>query len=421
MSPATPDEDRTVLRPHVQRAAVAADSGSALPGGTYLGEFEIVSVLGEGGFGIVYAAQDHSLQRRVAVKEYMPTSLAQRSAQPGKAGTVEVSDLRNRDTFEAGLRSFINEAQLLASFDHPALVKVYRFWEANGTAYMVMPLVQGTTMKDTIRRSGPPDEAWLMRVLGPLTEALAVIHAENCFHRDIAPDNILLLGNDEKPLLLDFGAARRVIGDRTQALTVILKPGYAPVEQYAELPDMKQGAWTDLYALAATVHWAIMGRTPPPSLGRLVADSYQPLVQTAAGRYSPGFLRAIDRALAVRPAQRTASIDAFRAELGLPPAGALDATRMGASEADLAALRALRPPSQPAPPTPPTHAAFAAQEAVDVDLDAKLDLDLDISAAPARPSTAPHTPTSKGSKLALIALVAAGLLAAALAALWLRR
>ena len=125
-----------------------------------------------------------------------------------------------------------------------------------------------------------------MGLLAPLTEALAVIHGERCFHRDIAPDNIILLHNSGKPLLLDFGAARRVIGDMTQALTVILKPGYAPVEQYAEIPGMKQGPWTDVYALAAVVYFAIMGRTPPPSVGRLLNDTYVPLVEAAAGRYS---------------------------------------------------------------------------------------------------------------------------------------
>src|SRR5512147_3222977 len=121
-----------------------------------------------------------------------------------------------------------------------------------------------------------------MSLLAPLTEARAVIHAENCFHRDIAPDNVILLAGSNRPLLLDFGAARRVIGDMTQALTVILKPGYAPIEQYAEVPDMKQGAWTDVYALAAVVYWCITGKTPPPSVGRMLSDSCVPLVKAGA-------------------------------------------------------------------------------------------------------------------------------------------
>ena len=355
MTPDDPADDRTVIRPPGQTvtppqtafqatewsggagaAALAKtqsvappaphqDIGSGLPAGTRLGEFEITELVGEGGFGLVYAAHDHSLQRRVALKEYMPSSLAARAG----GSQVQVKSARHRETFEAGLKSFINEARLLASFDHPSLVKVYRFWEANGTAYMVMPFLDGATLKDVLRQMGsPPDEAWLRNVLGPLTEALLVIHAEQCYHRDIAPDNVMLMPGGNRWLLLDFGAARRVIGDMTQALTVILKPGYAPVEQYAEIPGMKQGPWTDVYALAAVVYFAIMGRTPPPSVGRLLNDTYVPLVEAAAGRYSERFLAAIDRALAVRPEERTQSIGELRSDLGLGnPGTAPDTTQ----------------------------------------------------------------------------------------------
>ncbi len=327
MTPPDDDDDRTQITPRSTPSpatpaaapappfapAASADAGNALPVGTYLGEFELTGVIGEGGFGIVYNAWDHSLQRRVALKEYMPASLAAR-----ERTQVQVRSARHAETFQAGLKSFVNEARLLAQFDHPSLVKVYRFWEAHGTAYMVMPLYQGTTLRDRLRAMGkPPDEAWLMTLLAPLTEALAVIHGERCFHRDIAPDNVILLEGSERPLLLDFGAARRVIGDMTQALTVILKPGYAPVEQYAETPDMKQGAWTDIYALAASVHFALVGRTPPPSVSRLMSDSYQPLADRLADRYSANFLRAIDHALKVRPEDRFQSIAELRDAMGL--------------------------------------------------------------------------------------------------------
>jgi hypothetical protein len=196
---------------------------------------------------------------------------------------------------------------------------------------MVMPYVVGQTLKDYLRdQSEPPAEAWLMAVLAPLTEALQVLHAERCYHRDIAPDNIILLAGSGLPLLLDFGAARRVIGDMTQALTVILKPGYAPIEQYAEVPGMKQGPWTDVYALGAVVYNAIAGKVPPPSVGRLVRDEYQPLAQLAAGRYSDTLIAAVDRALRVKPEDRTPDIAAFRADLGLPPMAVIgaDATVM---------------------------------------------------------------------------------------------
>lgn len=320
-----PDADRTVAQPApaadatLPAAAGAAlplrqDSGNALPIGTYLDEFELRSVAGEGGFSIVYRAWDHSLNRQVAVKEYFPSGMVGRSG-----GTqVVVRSERHTEAFEAGLRSFVEEARLLAQFDHPALIKVYRFWKANGSAYMVMPFCEGITLRDAWRASPePPDESALMQLLDPLTEALGVLHAERWYHRDIAPDNVMLLAGTRRPLLLDFGAARQVIGDLTHALTVILKPGYAPIEQWGEVPGMQQGPWTDVYALAAMIHFGITGRTPPPSVGRLVNDGYEPLAEVAAGRYSDRFLRALDHALAVRPEQRTASIERFREEIGL--------------------------------------------------------------------------------------------------------
>jgi hypothetical protein len=313
------DDEVTVIkpRPAPAPAPAAQETSGHLPVGTWLAEFEITQLVAEGGFGVVYMAKDHALGRTVALKEYIPGSLATR---PQGAGTMQVSvkSERYRETFEAGLKSFVNEARLLAQFDHPSLIKVYRFWEANGTAYMVMPFCKGITLLQLLRQRGEfPNEAWLMQLMAPVTEALAVIHAEQCYHRDIAPDNIILLEGSGRPMLLDFGAARRVIGDMTQALTVILKPGYAPVEQYAEVPGMKQGPWTDIYALAAVLHFAITARTPPPSVARMLNDTYEPLVQAAAGRYSPRFLAAIDAALAVRPEQRPQTIAEFRDALGL--------------------------------------------------------------------------------------------------------
>lgn len=397
------DDDRTVIRPtsprpaeeHAKTELIAPplpaaapprqDGGHALPPGTVLGEFELTQVLGEGGFGIVYLAWDRTLERRVALKEYMPSALASRSG-----GTqVEVKSERHRDTFEAGRKSFVNEAKLLAQFDHPSLVKVYRFWEANGTAYMVMPFYEGVTLKDHLKAlPEPPGEDWLMALLGPLTEALGVLHRENCFHRDIAPDNIILLAGSGRPLLLDFGAARRVIGDMTQALTVILKPGYAPVEQYAEAPNMKQGPWTDVYALAASVYYAITGRTPPPSVGRLMGDSYEPLARSAAGRYGDAFLQAIDRALLVKPEERTASVDELRADLGL-------AARAAAAPA--ATVIAGTPPA-PAPRPRAERSAPTTQA----------------PAAPAAPSAAPA-----GSRRGLVVGLGAAVLAAGAGGWWL--
>jgi serine/threonine protein kinase len=289
--------------------------GHTLPDGTRVGDFEIKGLIGEGGFGIVYLAYDPSLERHVALKEYMPASLAGRTS--GGLDVVVKSE-RHRETFAAGLKSFVNEARLLARFDHRSLVKVYRFWEAHGTAYMVMPYYEGPTLKRALaERSTPPDEAALRAWLDPLLDALAVMHEAHCFHRDIAPDNILLTPSG--PLLLDFGAARRVIGDMTQALTVMLKPGFAPIEQYGEVAAMAQGAWTDLYALASVVYNAIVGQAPMSSVERLMSDTLVPLRIQAAGRYSDGFLRAIDAALELRPHDRPQGVAQFRALLDKRP------------------------------------------------------------------------------------------------------
>jgi serine/threonine protein kinase len=316
MNPEADDDERTVIRPisAQERSATKPNPSSepqdhnALPLGTRIGEFEIRALVGVGGFGIVYLAHDHSLGRDVALKEYMPSSLA---ARPDGV-TVSVKSQRHAETFAAGLRSFINEARLLAQFDSPSLVKVYRFWEANGTAYMVMPFYEGLTLKQALlEMKSPPGEEWLKRLLAPLIDALQLLHQQSCFHRDIAPDNILLL-KDGRPVLLDFGAARKVIGDMDKALTVILKPGYAPIEQYADEPGMKQGAWTDIYALAAVIHYAIMGKPPTPSVGRLMNDTTVPLTKAATGRYSEGFQRGLDQALAVRPEDRPQDLGAFR-------------------------------------------------------------------------------------------------------------
>ncbi|HEY0338687.1 MAG TPA: serine/threonine-protein kinase [Burkholderiales bacterium] len=308
-SPPPGSEDRTAIP-----VTPAPPDGNALPAGTRLGEFEIIRLIGEGGFGIVYLVYDHSLDRKVALKEYMPSALAERQG----STSVRVKSQRNAETFSAGLRSFINEARMLAQFDHASLVKVYRFWAANGTAYMVMPFYEGITLKETLRRrAGPPEEAWLHAVLDQLLDALDTMHARQCYHRDISPDNVLMV-SDETPVLLDFGAARRVIGNSAQTLTVILKPGYAPIEQYAEVPNLQQGPWTDIYAVASVVYFAITGRTPPPAVARVISDPYVPLTQTAAGRYSDAFIRGVDVALSVKPADRPQDIASFRTVLGLP-------------------------------------------------------------------------------------------------------
>lgn len=286
--------------------------------GVRLGEFEIERVLGVGGFGIVYQAMDHSLERRVAIKEYMPTSLATR----GPDGTVTPMAQSMATTFTLGRESFVNEAKLLARFDHPSLVKVLRFWEERGTAYMAMPFYEGRTLAQTrSSMTEVPTQAWLDALVHPLLGAIETLHEQRVFHRDIAPDNILILG-DGRPVLLDLGAARRVISDRTQTLTTILKPKFAPIEQYGQSPELLQGPWTDLYALGAVLYLCITGTAPQEAAVRAVQENYAKLSDPRARLALPGverldrrFLSTIDWALSLHPKNRPQTVAAFREAL----------------------------------------------------------------------------------------------------------
>jgi serine/threonine protein kinase len=302
----------TIAAPMPQEASARTGSApsldhDALGPGTRVEEFEIIRVLGVGGFGIVYLALDHVLLRHVAIKEYMPTALAGR----GEGAWVSMRSAALGETFALGLESFFNEARLLAGFDHPFLVKVHRFWKANGTAYMAMPYHPGHTLKEARRgMTASPDEAWLRAFVEPLLGALELLHRESVYHRDITPDNILLLA-DGRTVLLDFGAARRVIADRTQTLTAVLKPNFAPIEQHADVAGMRQGPWTDLYALGATVHFMLTGEAPTPAVLRAVRDS-MPALSANGGASFPGvsaeFLAVIDWTLALAPGDRPQSV-----------------------------------------------------------------------------------------------------------------
>jgi serine/threonine protein kinase len=286
----------------------------ALPAGTRLGEFEITGLIGVGGFGMVYQAFDHTLQRDVAIKEYMPAALARRVV----AEHVSVRSSADTQTFNEGLKSFMTEARLLAQFDHASLVKVFRYWEANNTAYMVMPLYRGITLRQA--RAGmrsPPPEEWLRKLIWSVLGALKVLHSGNTMHRDISPENIFLQ-DIGPPVLLDLGAARRAIHEQDQQITATLKYSYAPIEQYGEEPDLRQGPWTDLYALAAVVHGCVSNELPLPATLRVMRDRL-PTFASVARRvhdeygltYSPSFITTIDQSLALRPAGRPKSVNGF--------------------------------------------------------------------------------------------------------------
>ena len=294
----------------------------ALPPGAMLGEFEVQSLLGVGGFGMVYRGYDHTLHRPVAIKEYMPSALVGRDASLALTARSTADD----QPFQTGLQSFIDEARLLARFEHPSLVKVYRFWEANNTAYMAMPLYEGVTLKEARRRmSGPPPEAWLRQVLWSVLEALRVLHGNAMLHRDVSPDNIFLQ-DVGPPVLLDLGAARRAILDSSHKHTAILKVNYAPIEQYADAPDLREGPWTDLYALAAVVHGCVCNESPLPATFRVVRDRMPPFAQVAQTAqthfgqvYSSEFVGAVAHALAIEPDHRPQSVDALVQEMQLQP------------------------------------------------------------------------------------------------------
>ena len=299
----------------------------ALPVGFRLGEFEVLALLGVGGFGMVYKAFDHSLHRAVAIKEFMPAALAARTDD----GSLLARSPADQAAFMAGLRSFVGEARLLAQFDHPSLVKVFRFWEANNTAYMVMPLYSGMTFKQArAQMRTPPPEAWLRKVLWSVLGALRVLHGGQTLHRDVSPDNIFLQ-DVGPPVLLDLGAARHAINDRDRKHTAVLKVNYAPIEQYADGDaELAQGPWSDLYSLAAVVHGCLCNDTPLPSTLRSIRDRMVPFARVAktvrkqfGQEYSPAFVAAISQALALRPEDRPQSIDAFLQvmEMTSPPEG----------------------------------------------------------------------------------------------------
>ncbi|KAJ9432803.1 Serine/threonine protein kinase [Candidatus Pantoea symbiotica] len=287
---------------------------NALPAGYRFNEFEIKEVIGGGGFGIVYRAWDHQLERTIAIKEYMPVSLAVRAADM----SLELRGERFHKLFTAGRNSFIQEARLLARFNHPGLLHVLRFWEENGTAYMGTLYYSGMTLKEwQITSPDSIDESWIRRLLPPLFGAIDTIHAAGYLHRDISLDNIQIQEN-QLPVLLDFGSARKEIGNLSDETEIMLKPGFAPIEQYSEEGEIEQGPWTDIYALGAVLHNLITGHAPPVSVVRCIEDNYQPLVERKPEGYSLPLLHAIDCALAMKPEDRPQSIDAFANLIDLP-------------------------------------------------------------------------------------------------------
>ena len=283
----------------------------ALPAGYAVQEYRVEKLLGVGGFGLTYLALDANLNLRVALKEYLPGDIALRGADQ----SITPTSAETAADFDWGKRRFLDESRTLASFRHPNIVRVMRFFEANNTAYMVMEYVEGDALPDWLKPRRPLAEAQVAGLAGPLLDGLEVVHSTGYMHRDIKPGNIYIR-NDGSPVLLDFGSARQ----KNEQLTAIVTPGYAPFEQYHS--QGKQGPWSDLYALAGVLYWIITGNRPADAAARVRQDTMPPAVQASdRARYRPEFLAAIDWALAPHEDHRPQNVREWReALLGTAPA-----------------------------------------------------------------------------------------------------
>ena len=291
-----------------------ADHTYALPSGHRLGDYEVQQVLSVGRYGIKYRATDPTnLEQPLAIKEYLPDGLAMRSPD----GQVQPTSSATRAAFATGLARFIDEARGQASIHHPNLVRVNRWFRANGTGYVVLDYAQGQTLSALLDGGKVLPEERLRDIIQPLLQPLAQLHDTGFLHHDIKPGTIVLRP-DGTPLLLEVGASRQTVAGARQAFgdhsqgTELIAPtaGYSAVEEYSG--NIRLGAWTDLYALGAVMYRCVTGHPPPDAPSRVVHDDLVPAQEAAAGRYEEAVLAAIDAALAVKPGERPASVPAWR-------------------------------------------------------------------------------------------------------------
>jgi serine/threonine protein kinase len=287
---------------------MASKIRNALKVGATLDVYKIEKILGQGGFGITYLAEDVNLEKKVAIKEYLPVGLAIREG----GSAVQPESTEAEADFRWGLDQFLGEAKTLAKFQHPNIVQVLRFFEAHGTAYIVMNFVQGQSLHDRMQRRKKINEEELKKFLFPILDGLESVHEAGFLHRDIKPGNIFI-ADDGEPMLLDFGAARSALLDKSRGLTAIVTRGYAPIEQYSKRGH--QGPWTDIYALAGVLYEIVTGNDPIEATDRVIEDPQLPAFEAGVGRLSDTLLMAIDHALAVHPEHRPRSVAAWRAEL----------------------------------------------------------------------------------------------------------
>ncbi len=284
------------------------DYREVLQTGTMLDrKYRVDRVIGAGGFGITYQAFDIGLAAPVAIKEYYPAQFGMRDASMSVRPRTE----NDRQLFDRLRASFLREARTLAQFDHPSIVRVISVFESHGTAYMVMKYESGSSLKAWLQELGrQPTQGELDQLVWPLLDALEAMHRADFLHRDIAPDNIIVRA-DGSPVLLDFGASRRVYSDMSGTLTGVVKQGYSPQEQYSS--DVRvQGPWTDVYAMGATLYLAVTGKVPTEATARMLDDGLLPATECARPGYRHGFLAGIDAAMSLRPKDRPQSVREWR-------------------------------------------------------------------------------------------------------------
>ncbi|MDH5648212.1 MAG: serine/threonine protein kinase, partial [Gammaproteobacteria bacterium] len=276
---------------------------NVLQNGYQLGEYAIESVLGKGGFGITYLARDTKLGARVAIKEYFPQGLAVRNQQ---LAIVSKPGNATKD-YQWGLQQFLKEAQALARFKHNHIVRVLRFLELNGTAYMIMEYEQGQGLQDYMKENGQLDEKMLLQIFVPVLNGLQAVHSAGLLHLDIKPDNIYLRA-DGQPMLIDFGSARQTARGPDAEERIALTPAYAAIEQY---PDKgKQGPWTDIYSIGASLYHCISGKQPVDALRRYQsllkykADPLTPASKLEQSGYSEYLRECVDWAMQIYPSHR---------------------------------------------------------------------------------------------------------------------
>ncbi len=295
-----------------------------LQAGYELHWYRVESVLGQGAFGITYLAHDINLDRQVAIKEYLPDQFSVRHTDL----TVRPTTDKHKEDFEWGLKRFISEAKILTKFEHHNLVRVFNVFEMNNTAYMVMNYEVGKSLKQILKSRKTLSESELMKILIPLLSGLEVMHEKGFIHRDIKPGNIYIR-RDGSPVLLDFGSARQTRAGREgeksaeqETVTTLVSPGYAPIEQYSS-SSIRQGPWTDIYGLGATLYKSVTGKMPLAAVDRSETivhdnkDCYQPVSNWGEGRYTEQFLVAIDHAMAFKADERPQDVIEWRTEFGI--------------------------------------------------------------------------------------------------------